>query len=155
GNTCIVGTAEMTACSGATVVTAGAAMSDMVAATAPDLFEGSCFYAPTAGGEKVYKVVVPALTAGQTGYDIIASTGDTTTYDGATMLDTYVYIRTNCGNPATEVACNDDIDAAGNDYRSTATAQNQAAGNHFIFVDTSSKGSGANYTFKVTLRPVL
>src|SRR5262249_54106212 len=121
--------------------------------TAAATFEGSCFYFPGAGGDKGYKVTVPAPTTGQTGHDIIATTGTTATFDGMTMVDTYVYVRTTCGGPGTEIACDGDIGSQ--DFRSTATAMERPAGNYFVFVGTSAKGMGTNFTFNVTLRPVL
>jgi hypothetical protein len=153
GNTCQAGTAETAACTGATTVTPGTPVSDTIAASSADQFEGSCFYTPRAGGEKVYKVTVAAPTSGQTGHDVIASTVGTGTFDSTTMVDTYVYIRSTCADPSSEVACNDDTSSS--EYRSTATGLNLAAGTYFVFVDTSSAGTGPNFTLNVTLRPVL
>jgi hypothetical protein len=154
-STCAAGSAQTAACGAAATLTSGTAMTDMIQATATALFEGSCFFVPGAGGEKVYKVTVPALIAGQTGYDVVASTGTTDPFDQTTMLDTYVYVRSTCANPATEVACNDDIDPDNGEYRSQATAGNQPAGTYFIFVSTSSRGTGPGYSINVNLRPVL
>jgi hypothetical protein len=153
GTTCAISAATTTLCAAATTLTSGTAVTGSIAATDGDHFEGSCVFVP-GSGDKLYKIVVPALTTGVVSYDILANTTTADPFDPSTMLDTYVYIRSTCGDPATEKACNDDV--GGGDFRSEATAMAQAPGTYYVVVDGAIgfPPFGA-YTLTTTVRPVL
>ncbi|HJZ83795.1 MAG TPA: hypothetical protein VKN99_01440 [Polyangia bacterium] len=157
---CAVAAGTNTACTAATTIQLGAAnaVTGSITNTTADQFRGSCFYFP-GGGEKAYKVTLPAVPAGTLKWDLIATTIDTPAFDPMTMLDTYVYVRTTCNDPSatSEKGCNDDDpNAASGDLRSTATAQNLDPGMYFVFVDAAVQPTASrSYKLTVTSRNVL
>lgn len=99
---------------------------------APDNFQGNCYY--TAGyGEQVLRVVVP-------GPAHVKLEAATNVAPSDMMLDTYVYLRSTCGDPLSQLACNDDV--SGMDYRSDMVANDLAPGTYYLIVDGSSEGGG-------------
>ena len=55
--------------------------------------------------------------------------------------DTVLYVRTACDDPASEVACNDDVPAVG-DRTSAVTVQAAAGVDYFVFVDGYNFAAG-------------
>jgi len=98
---------------------------------------------------------VPPLTAGQTGYDVLAHSRTPISQQLYTL---YVYIRSRCDDPGAELACMSQLDQT---YTANAVAKDVAPGDYFIFHDaTSFSGSiGApfpnTYELSADLRPVL
>lgn len=152
---CAPATAATTACAAATAVTitppTTATTSTTVTGTVPDgvgLMEASCTTPPGAPGpETLYSVVVPAGA-----YDLIARTD----LSGTGETDTVLSLRTACGDPTTEIACNDDIDTAGMVYTSRIEALDVPAGTHTIVVEQwGEPGAAGPFQMEVSLRPVL
>lgn len=101
GSVCEIPAAVVAACAAATadflVPTATETNSTVVTIPAGDgLLTGSC--SDTSGGEALLEVT------GAAGYDLVLDTGGTATAD----TDTVLYVMTTCGDPSTEVSCNDD-----------------------------------------------
>ena len=63
--------------------------------------------------------------------------------------DTYLYVRTTCASPTTEVACNDDINYNAGNTRSEDDFTATAGDVYYIFVDGYSMGGG-EYTLTVS-----
>lgn len=106
-----------------------------IAAGGADLFEGTCYFSPYWGGESILRVEVP-------GPRHVRLTANTAVAPSSTMLDTYVYVRSSCLDPGSELACNDDTNPQGSDYRSRMIAQDLAPGTYYLFIDGSSEGDG-------------
>jgi len=65
-------------------------------------------------------------------------------------------VRADCTDPASEVACNDDIDYAGGTVSSSLEARDVAAGTYTLIVEQYGSGTTtAPFSMKVSLRPVL
>lgn len=73
---------------------------------------------------------------------------DASTDSLATTLDTVLYVRSVCQDPATELACDDDV-ASGN-ARSHLTVP-LAPGSYYLVVDGRNVGSAGSYTLTVRL----
>lgn len=67
----------------------------------------------------------------------------------AATWDTVLYLRSDCGDPATELACNDDYSG----LRSRIDAGRLAAGTYYLFVDGLYSGAWGDYTLRVTITP--
>lgn len=63
--------------------------------------------------------------------------------------DTVLYLRTDCDDPATELACNDDYSG----LRSRIDAGRLPAGTYYLFVDGLYSGAHGDYTLRVTITP--
>jgi hypothetical protein len=154
--TCVASAAATSACAQATTLTLGSPVPGTVAALVSDTFEGGCV-SDRGGNDKVLRVTLPALAGNAVAWDLVATTeNDSLPWDYDGQLDTYVYIRANCIDPATELGCNDDL--ADNDLRSESIAKNLVPGSYFLFLDTSSplqNGTTAAYTLLARARPVL
>jgi hypothetical protein len=102
---------------------------------APDDFAGSCFW-DTGFGEQILKVNISGPQSVRlTAHTDVAPSGDN--------LDSYVYIRSICGDPSTELACNDDIGggSAGSPLASSASAALNP-GDYYVIIDGSGDGGG-------------
>ncbi|MEZ4399059.1 MAG: hypothetical protein R3B06_03525 [Kofleriaceae bacterium] len=73
---------------------------------------------------------------------------DASTVDASTTLDTVLYVRTACQDPATELACDDDV--ATGDVRSHLTVD-LMPGTYFLVVDGRNVGSAGAYTLTTHL----
>ena len=149
GTVCAIPAAVATACSAATAVTVtpGASTTSQTVSGSLDAGDSLMFAmcGDTSGAENLYTVVVPGTGT----FDLIASTDNATTGDA----DTVVHIRSTCGDPGTEVACNDD---GGDAYRSIAVVEAAAAGTYTIAVEIYGGAEMATpYDLVVSLRPVL
>lgn len=133
------------------VGTATTASADGVLMPGDGVFSGSC--SSTGGREMLYRIDVPDGAR----YDVLASTDNPRT--GA-EVDTVLYARTDCGNPATEPmsgGCHDDIDYPG-DRRSEIEVRDAPAGPLTIFVEHFRgvpADREARFGLDVLLRPVL
>lgn len=154
-NVCFAGICQATmevrtACGAATTIplevpttTATVAHQSATLPAGGGLFVGGC---AGEGSERLFNVTVPSAAVDLIVTALLPST--------MMSLDTTVYIRSTCGNPASEVACNDD--AAEGDLRSYAEYRNAAPGNYTVFIDTYASDAAARTAhFDVTLRPVL
>ncbi len=135
---CTEPSASVNACATAeasTAITApGTTMVD-IAAGAPDNFAGSCFW-DTGYGEEILKITIPGPQAMRlTAHTDVAPSGDD--------LDSYVYVRSTCGDPSTELGCNDDIGggSAGSPLASSVSVPLNP-GTYYLFIDGSSAGGG-------------
>ncbi len=97
------------------------------------------------GPERIYVLTVP-----DGAFDVLL----TTDLPGSATTDTFIHARRMCADPRTEVACNDDIDTPGRNYRSRAEIRDAMPGEYAIFVETFN-GVGGPHELGVTLRPVL
>jgi hypothetical protein len=155
--TCQIPAGTVTFCAGATALTVTPAAPVTQTGT---LEPGDSRLAPSCvdpryferhGPEALYTVTVPAPESPAIGYDLIAATDNV-----ATEIDTVVYLQSECGDPATEVACNDDADFDGEVYQSRAIAQDAPAGTYTIAVENlNGPAAAVTYQLDVSLRPVL
>jgi len=99
------------------------------------------------GDEALFSVTVPDGT-----FDLSARTNVAAT---PTANDTIVYVRRGCADPGDELACNDDVDLRGMDYRSRVDVRNVTAGTYTVFVEPYMAGMATTFTLEVSLRPVL
>jgi hypothetical protein len=103
--------------------------------TADGVFEGNCgqlgSIVGTTGTEHLYRVTVP--TGGP--FTLIVRTDVTETPGGVDGVDTVVYVRSVCTDPASELRgyCSDD--AADADARSRVEIEGIPAGDYTIFVE--------------------
>lgn len=67
----------------------------------------------------------------------------------AADYDVAVYVRRDCGDEVTEVACNDDL----TDARHAGVDLDLAAGTWFVFVDGYDSDSSGRFTLSVSARP--
>jgi len=111
-------------CTGAAALTSGTPVTGDTG-TGDSATRGSC---AGNGPELAYTITLAA--AG----DITA----TTALAGSGSLDTVLYLRSDCRDAETEVACDDDI--GGGVLQSEITATGLAAGTYYLFVDTYSSG---------------
>lgn len=146
--TCRIPPATVTACEAASTLTVTATepatATGTITPAEPNSLFGSC--ADTSGPEALYRVTLPAVGT----FDLIASTDN----EGTGDADTVVYIQSECGDPATEVACDDDADGA--DFRSVAVASDLTGGTYTIAVEMYGEPDVATgFQLDVRLRPVL
>jgi hypothetical protein len=153
---CAAGGAATTACAQARTITFGTEVAGTAADLVADTFEGSCSL-ERGGHDLVFRAVLPALAGGGVGWDLLASTANPNVpWDYRTQLDTSLYVRAACADPATEVACDDDVTLT--DLRTQVVAMNLAPGSYYVYLDTSSpseNGSALGYAFVVRARAVL
>jgi large repetitive protein len=90
------------------------------------------------GDELAYELVLPNAT-------IIVATTDL----GGTTADTVLYLRSDCVDPLTELACSDDI-AVGTNNKSELTVS-VPAGTYYLVVDNHNLSTGGNFTLHVDL----
>jgi hypothetical protein len=156
GATCAASSAAASACAQATAIALGTPASGSAADLVSDTFAGGCMV-DAGGNDRVFLAVLPSLDAGAVAWDLVATTATSTTpYDYYTQLDSDLYIRSNCADPASELACSDDV--TDTDLRSLAEAKNLAPGKYYVFLDTSSpsqNGSAVAYSLLVRARAVL
>lgn len=144
---CSIPAATLAACSAATAVTvapdAPASVTGSIELGASFL-QASCETSDTSGPEDLYTVVVP-----DGAYDLIASTDNAATGSA----DTVLYVVGECGEPRSELDCNDD---SGDASRSTVTVQDIAAGTYTIGVEIyGGPAVTTSYQLDVRLRPVI
>lgn len=149
GGTCQIPTETVTACTGATMIpiTPGASTVTETRTGSvepgPSYLRATC--GDTSGPEVLYRVAVPATGT----YDLIASTDNAAT--GA--ADTVVHVQSDCGDPASEVACDDD---GGEEFRSVAVVEAAPTGTYTIAVEIYGGPEAATpFELDVSLRPVL
>lgn len=101
----------------------------------------------SAGAETIYSVQVP------TGLQVDLLV--TSEQPGTADTDTIVYIRSECVDGTTELACNDD--RASGDLQSDLEARNLGPGTYFVFVEAYGgvPTGTAPFELQVTARPVL
>jgi hypothetical protein len=101
---------------------------------APDDFQGSCYYI-SGYGEALLRVVVP-------GPSHVKFEASTAVAPSSMMLDSYVYLRSTCDDPKSELGCNDDVNGGGGDYRSDLVVADLAPGTYYLVIDGSSEVGG-------------
>ena len=126
---CAVTAAAQSACSGAPTVMDSMTLLDSLG-TAQGNFESGCAFSRGLD-DRVYKLVLARSS------DLVITTD---VMPSGMNLDTLVYLRTNCTEPASQVACNDNIDTTNPHSRLTLT--DVAAGTYFAYVDGSRNGAG-------------
>ncbi|MFK7985898.1 MAG: hypothetical protein AB8I08_07680 [Sandaracinaceae bacterium] len=121
-------------CGGATTITSGQAVTGSTANQA------GYFTATCAGGarspDRVYQIDVPARSRMRVRMQ--------STYDGA------IYVRSDCDNPNSEVACNDDH----RDTRHSMLVTTVDPGRYYIYADGFSQNSQGDYSLRADLAPV-
>jgi hypothetical protein len=88
------------------------------------------------GGERVYRLEVPQESRLQL--------HEESDYDGV------IYFRRACGDPGTEVECNDDAE----DTQHARINAVVPAGTYYVYSDSYRPGTGGNYTIEADLAPV-
>ena len=126
---CAVTAAAQAACSAAPTVADTMTLADTLNPLAGN-FESSCAFSRGLD-DRVYRVVLARQS------DLIVTTD---VMPSGAALDTAVYLRTSCTDPATQLACNDNIDAS--NAHSRVTVMDLAAGTYFAYVDGSRNGAG-------------
>ncbi|MBI4511796.1 MAG: hypothetical protein HY698_19335 [Deltaproteobacteria bacterium] len=144
---CAVPAQAMSACQAADATGTVGAGNHVVNITSEtkDHLEGSCWF-KRGLGEAVLRVLVP----GERHVELVARTDVDPSPKGDDNLDTYLYLRTACSDPATELGCNDDAldDASSPDYRfaSRLLLPDVAPGTYYLVIDGSDDGTGATAT---------
>jgi hypothetical protein len=147
------GTCEPPACSAAAVVTPGVAVTGQIYLSDASSFDGTCRHNTASSyGEGLFQLTL-------TGKSDVTATTDR----AGTNFDTVVYVLSTCAPGATELGCDDDVNAA-TDWKSTVTTTLDP-GTYFVVVDmgSPSKPDGsrnpspdpASYSLLVTTTPVL
>ena len=153
---CAASSAAAVSCAQATTIALNTPVTGSAAELATDTFEGSCVV-DRGGNDKVFRATLPALSGGALAWDLVATTANASVpWDYRSQLDSYLYVRGNCADPATELACNDDL--SDTDLRSQVVATNLAPGSYYVFLDTSSplqNDTTVAYAFQVRARAVL
>jgi len=124
-----------TACASAVVV---AGPGEYPSVTRSNGDNGGCLLFDTAGGEQAFT------------FRRAVDTEVTLTAVGDLLVNTVLYVRADCDDPTTEVACNDDADFLMFDATLTFTAR--AGETYTAFVD--SWGAGGGFTLRVDERAV-
>lgn len=119
-------------CAAATVLTPGQSIAGTTAGSA-DYFQASC--AGSHSPDRVY-----ALDVAQPSRVRVRMQS---THDGA------LYLQSECGNPASEIECNDDF---GDTQHSLVTAE-VAPGRYYVFADGYGQGSVGDYSITADLGP--
>lgn len=98
------------------------------------------------GPESIYEVDVATGP-----FDLLVSTDLPVT--GRT--DTVVYVRSDCGDPSSELACNDDLGPS--DVQSQLELMDLAAGTYFVVVEQvlGARPERGSHAVEITARPVL
>ena len=126
---CAVTAAAQAACGAAPTVMDSMTLTGSLATTM-GTFESGCAFSRNLD-DRVYRVVLARNS------DLVI----TTDLDpSAATLDTVVYLRTTCTDPASQIACNDNVDTT--DARSRLSLTDVPAGTYFAFVDGSRNGAG-------------
>ncbi len=144
-----------TACADAIDLTAdlaggGSTASGTVFSFDPDFFRGGCaFDASPLYAERIYR------------FDVFSpSAFSASTDDPATTFDTVLYLRA-AGCDGDEIACDDDVDSVGGEYRSELRVDLLVPGTYYLFVDRSSgyvygdPGGPLDYALNMTLTAVV
>jgi hypothetical protein len=126
---------ECAAADASTAITASTeTMVTLLASTGE--FEGSCGF--TMGhNEEVLKITLDADS------HLVASTDATPSAD---TLDSYIYLRSACAVPSSEIACNDDIDFSAGNARSTLDIPSLPAGTYYLYIDGSLASADGSAT---------
>jgi hypothetical protein len=150
---CTEPTSAVDACAAADAsagITASGTYQVNLAIGAPDNFAGSCFY-DTNYGEQILKVTVP-------GPSQMRVTADSSVAPSGADIDTYLYLRSSCTDPSTEMACNDDIGGGPAPLASLVSAA-LTPGTYYLVVDGSSEYPGytpwGDVGVSVTMTPLL
>lgn len=101
--------------------------------------------AGTAFSEAIYKI---DFSSGP--FDLFV----TSDLAGSGMTDTLIYLRSQCPDSGTELACNDDITAMTN-LRSSIEALDLDAGTYYVYVETWGGDSSQPHEIEVTARPLI
>lgn len=145
-------TAACSAVDAAAGVTAPGTYTVHISDGATDTFQGSCWTWPG------YAEAVRKITIGGTKHvRFTATTEVAPTIGTATMAhNTYLYLRRDCDDPTSELACNDDLgDAAANEdfyFASGIVMADLEPGDYYLFVDGSVDGNGFLTTGDIGLR---
>lgn len=121
-------------CAGASTLAPGQAVTGRTTGQ-PNYFTATC-----AGGarspDRVYSLDVPARSRLRVRMQ--------STYDGA------IYVRSDCANPNSELACNDDH----RDTRHSMLVTTVEPGRYYVYADGFSSGSEGDYSLRADLAPL-
>jgi hypothetical protein len=102
----------------------------------PDAFQATCA-AGARSAEKIHRLVVAQRSR-------VRVTTSTDNHDGA------LYLRSNCTDAATEIACNDDH----RDVRHSMVTATLDPGTYFVFVDGYGEGEQGPYSVRAQVEPL-
>jgi hypothetical protein len=136
--TCAPPTSAVDACAAAeasTAISAPTTVTVTLAADQADNLAGSCFW-DTEWGEQILKVTIPGPSS-------MRLTAHTDVAPSPDNLDSYVYLRSTCTDPETELGCNDDM---GGSSVGSALASSLSVplfpGTYYLVIDGSSETGG-------------
>lgn len=121
-------------CGGAPLLTPGQPVAGTTSG-APDQFQASCA-GQARSGDRVYALDVAQRSRLRVRMQ--------STHDGA------LYVRRECANAATEIACNDDY----RDTRHSLLTTTVEPGRYYVFADGYSSGASGDYSILADLAPV-
>ena len=103
---------------------------------AADQFQGSCYW-DEGLAEAVLRVTIP-------GPDAMRLTARTDAPPSSDTLDSYLYLRSACGDPGSELACNDDLgDSSSGSQLASGIVTVLAPGDYYLVVDGSYAMGGS------------
>lgn len=120
-------------CGGAATLTPGQPVAGTTSG-APDYFQAACA-GQARSGDRVYALDVAQRSRLRVRMQ--------STYDGA------IYVRRQCADPSTEIACNDDY----RDTRHSLLTTTVDAGRYYVYADGYASGSNGDYSLLAELGP--
>ncbi len=151
GETCPLAAPTCQDAADAATALCGAAIPELVAgavtpvfATPPATFYGGIFVSTCGGGgpEQVFRLVVGARSSIELNTDLA----------GSEEADSSIHVRSDCADDGSEIACNEDIDEVGGNYRSQLTIDAAEPGTYYVFAD--NYGSALPYNILATVTPL-
>lgn len=121
-----------------------------VCRTTADLYDGSTVQGSTAGlSDRAHASCARQALSGERVYALHLDQPSRVSLRVAADYDVAVYVRRDCGDEVSELACNDDLE----DARHAGLDVDLGVGTWFVFVDGYDSDSSGNFTLSVSARP--
>ena len=116
----------------------------------PELFDGATVQGSTAGlPDRAHASCARQALSGERVYALRLAQASHVSLRVAADYDVAVYVRRDCRDEVSELACNDDLE----DARHAGVDVDLSAGTWFVFVDGYDSDSSGNFTLSVSARP--
>lgn len=126
------------------------ATSAAVCRQATDVYDGSTVRGSTAGlADRAHASCARQALSGERVYALHLDQPSRVSLRVAADYDVAVYVRRECADEVSELACNDDME----DARHAGLDVDLAAGTWFVFVDGYDSDNSGNFTLSVSARP--
>ncbi|TAK25186.1 MAG: hypothetical protein EPO40_22700 [Myxococcaceae bacterium] len=121
-----------------------------VCRTTTDLYDGSTVQGSTAGlSDRAHASCARQALSGERVYALHLDQPSRVSLRVAADYDVAVYVRRDCADEVSELACNDDLE----DARHAGLDVDLGVGTWFVFVDGYDSDSSGNFTLSVSARP--